>query len=449
VTLLDPLFGDPEADALLDDARCIASMLAVELALARAEAKAGIIPARSVEAIARCVDVADYDLPALAADAGTAGNLAIPLVRQLTERVARIDAEAARYVHWGATSQDVLDTALVLQLRDATAVIVSRLAQASGAAASLAESYASVVMPGRTWLQHATPVTFGLKAAGWMAALDRARERVADALAATLVLQLGGASGTLASLGDRGGDVAAAMAAELGLSVPHIPWHAHRDRLAWLACAFGLSTGTIGKIARDLSLLGQTEIGEAFEAAGDGRGGSSTMPHKRNPVGASVVLGAALRAPALVATMLAALPQEHERGLGGWQAEWETMPELARVTAGAARHGAEMLAGLEVDTERMRENADITGGVSLAESVSMALAAHVGKSEAHRLIEQASRLALAEHRSLADVLAEIPDVTRHLGPAEIARCLDPERYLGSTTRFLIAAREEHARSMKR
>jgi 3-carboxy-cis,cis-muconate cycloisomerase len=449
VTLLDPLFGDPEADALLTDARYIASMLEVEVALARAAAKAGMIPARSVSAIEKCADVSGYDLAALAAEAGNAGNIAIPLVRLLTECVARNDAESARYVHWGATSQDVLDTALVLQLRDATGVIVRRLAQASDAADSLAERYAGAVMPGRTWLRHATPISFGLKAAGWMAALDRARERIRESLSRALTLQLGGASGTLASLGERGGNVAAAMAAELGLAVPDLPWHAHRDRLASLACALGIATGTMGKIARDLSLLGQTEIGEAFEAASDGRGGSSTMPHKRNPVGASVVLGAAVRAPALVATMLAALTQEHERGLGGWQAEWETMPELARVTAGAARHTAEMLAGLEVDVERMRENADITGGVSLAESVSMALAKHVGKSEAHRMIEQASRLALSEHRSLSDVLAEMPDVTGHLGATEIARCLDPEHYLGSAARFLSAAREEHARSMKR
>ncbi|MFI5242310.1 MAG: 3-carboxy-cis,cis-muconate cycloisomerase, partial [Gemmatimonadales bacterium] len=428
MTLLDPLFGDPEADALLTDARYIASMLEVEVALARAAAKAGMIPARSVSAIEKCADVSGYDLAALAAEAGNAGNIAIPLVRLLTECVARNDAESARYVHWGATSQDVLDTALVLQLRDATGVIVRRLAQASDAADSLAERYAGAVMPGRTWLRHATPISFGLKAAGWMAALDRARERIRESLSRALTLQLGGASGTLASLGERGGNVAAAMAAELGLAVPDLPWHAHRDRLASLACALGIATGTMGKIARDLSLLGQTEIGEAFEAASDGRGGSSTMPHKRNPVGASVVLGAAVRAPALVATMLAALTQEHERGLGGWQAEWATMPELARVTAGAARHTADILAGNEVDVERMRENADITGGVSLAESVSMALATHVGKPEAHRMIEAASRLALAEHRSLADVLAEMPDVTARLGAVEIARCLAAERY---------------------
>jgi 3-carboxy-cis,cis-muconate cycloisomerase len=442
--MLDPLFGDPEADALLSDAHFVASVLRAELALARAEAKTGVIPVSAAKAIESCVDAAGYDLSAIATEAATAGNLAIPLVRHLTARVSRVSTEAARYVHWGATSQDVLDTGLVLQMRDATEVIARRLARAGDHAAALAGRFGGVVMPGRTWLQHATPVTFGLKAAGWMAALDRARERVANALAGACVLQLGGASGTLASLGDRGEAVAAAMAAELGLAVPDLPWHALRDRLAWLAAAFGIATGTMGKIARDLALLGQTEIGEAFEAAVDGRGGSSTMPHKRNPVGASVVLGAAVRAPALVATMLAALPQEHERGLGGWQAEWETLPTLARVTAGAARHTAEMLAGLEVDADRMRENADMTGGVSLAESVSMALASHVGKTDAHRMIEAASRLALAEHRSLADVLAEMPEVTSHLSATEIARCLNPERYLGSTARFIRAALDTHA-----
>ena len=449
MTLLDPLFGDPETDALLGDATYVAAILKVEVALARAEAKAGVIPAHAVEAIAAAADASTFDLPALGAAAARAGNLAIPLVHQLTERVARLDAESARYVHWGATSQDVLDTALVVQLRDAARVILARLAQAGDSAALLAERHGDTVMPGRTWLQHATPVTFGLKAAGWMAALDRARERIHDALERALVLQLGGASGTLASLGDRGAEVAQGMAWELWLTVPELPWHSHRDRLASLACALGVAAGTMGKIARDVSLLGQTEIGEAFEPSGDGRGGSSTMPHKRNPVGTSVVLGAAVRAPALVATMLAALPQEHERGLGGWQAEWETMPALVHVTAGAARHIAEMLEGLEVDAERMRSNADITGGVSLAESVSMALAAHIGKAEAHRLIESASRLALTEHRSLADVLEGMPEVTRHLTAAEIARCLTAERYLGSTARFLRAAQAEHGESRKR
>src|SRR5664279_6046307 len=373
--IFDSLFGDPAADARLSDASRVAAMLRVEVALAKAEASLGVIPASAVSAIERGANIANFDLAALGDGAVLAGNLAIPLVRQLTEHVARIDADAARYVHWGATSQDVIDSGMVLQLRDALAIVLASLARASDAAAALAERHVATVMPGRTWLQHATPITFGLKAAAWMSALDRARVQVASALAHALVLQLGGASGTLAALGERGSDVAIAMGKELNLAVPDLPWHAHRDRFATLACALGVATGTMGKIARDVSLLAQTEVAEAFEGGAEGRGGSSTMPQKRNPVGASVVLAASLRAPGLVATMLAALPHEHERGLGGWQVEWETLPELVHLAAGAARHVAEMLDGLEVDVTRMRANVDITNGVALAESVSMVLAA--------------------------------------------------------------------------
>ncbi len=443
--IFDALFGDPDVDALLSDASRVSAMLRVEVALARAEAATGVIPARAITAIERGADVADYDLFALAAEAVNAGNLAIPLVRRLTERVARIDEESARYVHWGATSQDVIDSATVLQLRDAVAIVLRSLARAGDAAAALAERHGATIMAGRTWLQHATPITFGLKAAGWMSALDRARAHVAEALAQSLVLQLGGASGTLAALGDRGRDVAAAMAATLGLAVPELPWHAHRDCFATLACALGVATGAMGKIARDVSLLAQTEVGEAFEGAADGRGGSSTMPQKRNPVGASVVLAASVRVPGLVATMLAAMPQEHERGLGGWQAEWETLPQLVHLTAGAARHIAEMLAAIEIDGDRMRMNMDMTGGVSLAESVSMALAVHLGKAEAHRTIGAASRRALAEHRSLADVLAEMSEVTKYLSAAEITRRLTADQYLGASTQFVRAALARRAR----
>ena len=278
--IFDALFGDPAVNALLSDANLVSAMLRTEVGLARAEAAVGMIPARAVDAIEQSANAAEYDLAALAAEASLAGNLAIPLVRHLTEHVARIDADSARYVHWGATSQDIIDTATVLQLRDATAIVLRSLERASDAAAELAQRHAKTVMAGRTWLQHATPVTFGLKAAGWMSALDRARAHVREALARASVLQLGGASGTLAAFGDRGMDVAAAMASELGLAVPEAPWHASRDRIATLACALGVATGAMGKIARDISLLAQTEVAEAFEPAGDGRGGSSTMPQK-------------------------------------------------------------------------------------------------------------------------------------------------------------------------
>jgi 3-carboxy-cis,cis-muconate cycloisomerase len=447
--IFDALFGDPPANALLSDTSLVGAMLRVEVALARAEASIGMIPARAVDAIEQSADASRFDLAALATEAASAGNLAIPLVRHLTERVARIDADSARYVHWGATSQDIIDTAMVLQLRDATAIVLVSLERASDAAAVLAQRHATTIMAGRTWLQHATPITFGLKAAGWMSALDRASAHLRDARTRAHVLQLGGASGTLAAFGDRGMDVARAMAAELALTVPEAPWHSSHDRFATLACALGVATGVMGKIARDISLLAQTEVAEAFEPAGDGRGGSSTMPQKRNPVGSSVVLAASLRVPGLVAAVLAAMPHEHERALGGWQAEWETIPALVRLTAGAARHTADMLGGLEIDTARMRANADLTRGVSLAESMSMALAEHIGKFDAHRTISVAAKRANAENRALAEVLAEMPEVTKHFDRAEIERRLRAENYLGAAEQFVhdalaLRARERNA-----
>ena len=443
--IFDALFGDPAVDALLSDSSLVSAMLRVEVVLARAEAAIGIIPARAVDAIEQSANAMDYDLAALATEAGSAGNLAIPLVRHLTGRVARIDADSARYVHWGATSQDVIDTAMVLRLCDATAVVLASLDRASDAAAELAQRYATTVMAGRTWLQQATPITFGLKAAGWMSALDRASARVREALERARVLQLGGASGTLAALGDRGGEVAHAMATELELAVPELPWHTSRDRFATLACALGVATGVMGKIARDISLLAQTEVAEAFEPAGDGRGNSSTMPQKRNPVSSSVVLAASVRVPALVATVLAAMPQEHERALGGWQAEWETIPSLVKLTAGAARHTSAMLGGLEIDVARMRTNADITRGLSLAESVSMALAGHIGKFDAHRTIGAAAKRAVAEQRPLAAVLAEMPEVTQHLSRSEIEERLQAENYLGASGQLVRDALALHSR----
>ncbi len=343
------------------------------------------------------------------------------------------DPDAARYVHWGATSQDILDTALVLQLRAAVPVVVRHLERAATASARLARAHVDTVMAGRTWLQQATPITFGLKAAGWLDALDRQRSTLADALDHASVLQFGGASGTLAALGGHGIAVGERLAAHLGLSSPDVPWHAHRDRLARLACALGVACGVLGKIGRDLALLAQTEVSEAREAR---RGGSSTMPHKQNPVGASVAAAAALKAPGLVATMLAAMPQEHERGLGGWQAEWTVLPELVMVTAGAARAVAGALDGLEVDPARMRANLASSRGLPLAEAVTMALAVRMGKSEAHARVEEASRRAVAEGLSLAEALASDHDVARHMTRDQIERHLDPGSYLGEARTFV-------------
>jgi len=404
------------------------AMLDVEAALAEAEAELGIIPREAVEPIRSAAHAERYDFETIAAEAAADGVLTIPLVRHLTKQVETIDRTAARYVHWGATSQDILDTAYVLQLQRAVPGILAGLDRVAAAAAGHARRHVDTPMAGRTWLQQSTPITFGVKAAGWLDALARERAALAAALEETRVLQFGGASGTLASLGERGLDVADRLASRLGLAVPDIPWHAHRDRFVRFACALGVTCGTLGKIGRDVALLAQTEVGEVAEGKG---GHSSAMPHKQNPVNASVVLAAAVRAPGLVATMLAAMPQEHERGLGGWQAEWPTLPELVSLTAAASHAAAAMLEGLVVNETRMRENLQLTHGLIASEAIAMALAAHVGRSEAHRLVEEAARRMRTGGGTLGDALAADPAVTRYLSRAEIDRHLAPERYVGA------------------
>jgi 3-carboxy-cis,cis-muconate cycloisomerase len=331
-------------------------------------------------------------------------------------------------VHWGATSQDIIDTGLVLQLQRATPPIMRHLDRAAAAAAGHARRYMDTPMPGRTWLQQSTPITFGLKTAGWLDALSRQRETLADALEQTRVLQFGGASGTLASLGEHAAAVTERLASRLGLRAPAVPWHAYRDRLAHFACALGVLCGTLGKIGRDVSLLAQTEVGEATEGQS---GGSSAMPHKQNPVGASVAIAAAVRAPGLVATMLAAMPQEHERGLGGWQAEWATLPELVLLTAGSARAIATVVESLQIDETRMRANLESTDGLIVSEAVAMALAAHIGRSEAHRIVELAARRTRDGGCTLIEALAADPAVTRHLSREDLERHLSHEPYVAA------------------
>lgn len=411
-------------------------MLDVEVALAEALAGEGLIPASCVPSIRAAASADGYDADALDTAAAQAGNPAIPLIEMLTARVAEADPAAARYVHWGATSQDIVDTGLVLQLRAALPLVQAELFRAAAGALELARRHAETPQVGRTWLQHATPITFGLKAAGWADALARGRLRVVRAFDAALVLQFGGAAGTLAAFGGRGIGVADAVGARLDLRVPDLPWHAARDRLAELASALGIAAGTLGKVGRDLALLAQTEVNEAHEAAVDGRGGSSSMPQKRNPVAASVALAAAVRAPGLVATMLAAMPQEHERGLGGWQAEWDTLPELIRVVADAATAVADALEGLVVRPQAMAANLALTGGLVNAEAVSIALAGHVGVRRAHEIVAAACRSATAQGRPLADVLKEDAAAMAHLTPAEVDALLAPERYLGAARTFV-------------
>lgn len=423
----------------------IQAMLDVEAALADAAATNGVIPREAATAIRAAATADLYDIAAIQSEAERAGNLAIPLVRELTSRVGSNSPDAARYVHWGATSQDIIDTGLVLQLRASVPVVIQDLSRAADAAANHAQRFKNTTMAGRTWLQHATPITFGLKAAGWCDALDRVAGQLDSALKDASVLQFGGASGTLAALGERGPAIAASLGNALHLTIPAIPWHTHRDRLATLACALGVATGTAGKIGRDLGLLAQTEVGEAQEPAAHA-GGSSTMPHKRNPVRASIIVAAAVRAPGLVATVLSAMLQEHERGLGGWQAEWKAMPDLVITTGDAAHALAGALDDLIVDPTRMHANLDLTGGRTLAEAIAMRLAQTVGKHEAHTMIERAAARASDEHRSFADMLGTDPAVAQVLSQSDIERALSPDTYLGAAETFVANVLARHRRT---
>lgn len=428
--MFDHLFTTERMGAIVSDAARVQGMLDFEAALARAEARAGMLREEIAEAIAAHCHAERFEVAALAQATATAGNPAIPLIAALTAQVAADDAEAARYVHWGATSQDAMDTGLVLQLRDALDALDADLARLAAACARLAERTANLTMAGRTWLQQALPITFGVKAAGWLSAVNRHRERLRQMRPRVLVVQLGGAVGTLAAFGSNGLIVAEALADDLGLALPDVPWHAHRDRLVEVATTLGSLVGTLGKMARDISLLAQTEVGEAFEPAEPGKGASSTMPQKRNPVGASVALAAAVRVPGLVATMLAAMPLEHERGLGGWQAEWETLPEILRLAAGALWQMIQVAEGLELDANRMRANLDITKGVICAEAVAMALVPTLGKTTAHQVVEDACRQALTRDVALRAVLAENPQVTALLSADELDRLCDPRNATG-------------------
>lgn len=412
------------------------AMLDVEVALAAAQAELGVVPEAAAAAIARAARLERFDLAALESAALRAGNLAIPLVERLTELVAAEAEGAARHVHRGATSQDVMDTALVLQLRAAAAVHAELLTRAARACAALAREHAATPMPGRTWLQQASPVTFGLKAAGWLDMIARCRERSAQAFDGAMVVQLGGASGTLAALGERGPDVAEALARRLSLRAPEIPWHSLRDRIAEVGCALGVACGALGKIGRDLTLLSQTEVGEVFETPAAGRGGSSSMPHKQNPVRAVRLVAAATRAPGLVATLLSAMPQEHERAAGGWQAEWETLPGLVRLALDSARTAAEALENLTVDPARMRANLQARGGAALAEGLAVALVAHLDRGQAIAAVARACRAADESGRPLVEAAAADPEISRHMTRDAIARALSPDHFLGAAPVFV-------------
>jgi 3-carboxy-cis,cis-muconate cycloisomerase len=433
--LIDALATTEPLAELFSDRSVLQAMLDFEAGLARAEARLGIIPQSAADAIVSAAVAVNFDPAVLAHDTLRAGTPGIPIAKALTDRVRSTNPAAAVFVHWGATSQDVADTALVLLLKKAQPLLDADLRKMEQALTQLAGEHSDTVMLGRTLLQAAPPITLGLKAAGWHAAIRRGRHQLNNSFFTALLLQFGGATGTLAALGDKGLAISQALAQELVLVNPEAPWHSHRDRLSTLVCACGVVTGTLGKIARDISLLMQNEVDEAAEAGGQGRGSSSTMPHKRNPIGCAITLAAANRTPGLVAGFLSGMIQEHERGVGGWQAEWPTVSSVIKATGVAAASMAEVIAGLTIDKEKMRANIAATRGVVFAERAMILLGKALGRDQAHRMLEEATRESAEQGLRLTEVLAAMPEITKHLNPKEIESLDDPQQYLGSAEAF--------------
>jgi len=417
-------------------------MARFEAALARACAEAGIVPRGDAEVLASACERAHFEAAQLAREAREAGTLAIPFVKSLTRQVAAVSEQASRHVHLGATSQDVMDTALVLCLREAAAHIAGLARRLGDALAALAERYRDTPLAGRTLLQPALPVPFGWKAAGWLSMLARSQAHFRAAAAENAVLQFGGAAGTLSAYGTEGHRVASALAAALGLQLPPISWHSARDRLARLGAASAVLTGAAARIARDVSLLMQPEIGEAAEPSAPGRGGSSSLPHKRNPAACLLALEAAQRSPGLVATLLSQLTPEHERGLGQWQAQWFTLRELLGASASALASMAQVAEGLQVFPEAMQVNLERTRGLVYSEAVSLRLSREIGKQAAHALTEKLCAEALRRAASLEEVARSDPEVARIVPPRELAELFRPQVAFGTASTMTDAALAE-------
>ncbi|MFX4309511.1 3-carboxy-cis,cis-muconate cycloisomerase [Acinetobacter soli] len=427
------LFYQQDVTEIFSDRALVKYMIETEVALAQAQAAVGVIPQSAADIITFATQdaVEKIDFQSLAIATGLAGNIAIPFVKQLTSIVKQVDEEASRYVHWGATSQDILDTACVLQSRDALVIVELLLNQCYQAALQQAQRYRHQVMMGRTWLQQALPITLGHKLARWASAFKRDLDRLQLMKSRVLTAQLGGAVGSLASLQNQGTSVTQAFAKTLNLTHAACTWHGERDRIVEIASVLGLITGNTGKMARDWSLMMQTEVAEVFEPTAQGRGGSSTMPHKRNPVAAASVLAAANRVPALMSSMYQSMVQEHERSLGSWHAEWLALPEIFQLTAGALERTLDVLKGMDVNAENMRANIECTQGLIMAEAVMMALAPHLGRLNAHYVVEAACKKAVAEHKHLKDIMAETAEVTALFDAKQFEAIFKPESYLGN------------------
>lgn len=430
MALHDNLIYSEHINALFFDEAMVEAMLRFEATLARAQGQCGLIPPPSVSVIEIACKTDFINIPQLKTDTALAGNPAIPLVKQLIQIVKKQDLEAAKYVHNGATSQDVIDTAMVLQLQKAFDFFDVFLAMLQGKLIQLTENHRNTLMIGRTLLQQARPITFGLKTAMWLDGISRSIKRLNECKNRVLALQIGGAVGSLAGMDGKGLEVAAVMSQILNLNTPSVSWHTQRDRLVEMATTLGILSGSLGKIAKDVILMMQTEVAEVFEGAAEGKGGSSTMPHKRNPVTSTAMIANAQRVPNLVATMLGSMSQEHERSAGIWHSEWTVLPEIVQLTAGSLESCFLLLDSLEVDTNRMLQNIEATNGLIFAENVSLALAVKIGKANAHHLVEKACKTAVVEKKHLKDILEKDSIVAQYLPPSVLADLFNPKNAIG-------------------
>lgn len=403
MSLYSEIFYSNEINELFSEKNLVGQMLQFEAVLAVSQARQGIIPATSAEIIGHCCNADLIDVEALKTSIKLSGNAAIPLVKQLTEIVKKKDFEAAKYVHFGATSQDVIDTASVLQIKDFIDWLEEKINILENSLILITQKHRTTVMIGRTLLQQAKPITFGLKTALYLESISRSKERLNNVKKRVLVIQLSGA------VGSQNQNISTAVkhvfAQILELNTAN-SWHTNRDNFAEFASVLGILVGSLGKIAKDFSLLMQTEVAEVFEGAAEGKGGSSTMPHKRNPVSSTAILAIASRMPNLVATMFSIMPQEHERSVGLWHAEWEVLTEIMLLSAGTIERSIELIDGLEVDENKMLENLELTKGLIYAENVSLELAKKIGKSAAHELVEKACKMTISEKKHLKEVLQD-------------------------------------------
>ena len=431
-TIFGPLFSDAEISALFTDEALVRALVEVEIALARAEARVGVIETSAAELIAKA-SANKIDIAALTKGTVASGFPIIALVHELRRQVG---GEAAAFIHWGATTQDIMDSACVLQLRAASKLFKTRLGEIVRHLSALADRHRTTVLAGRTHGQQALPISFGVKVAGWLTPLLRHADRLEEISPRLLVVQFGGAAGTLAALGNRGLAVAQALAQELKLAVPVMPWHAQRDSFVEFASWLSLVTGSLGKVAQDIILLAQTEVGEVGESAEEGRGGSSTMPQKSNPITSELIVAAARTNASLLSALHQAQIQEHERATHGWQVEWLTLPQMILLTGGALKHALYLAKNLQVDAAAMRANIERANDVILAEAAVFGLATAMPRLNAEELVKKACRQAVAENKPLIEVVKRLAQAEGVDGAVDWQSLSKPENYIGESNKII-------------